>query len=80
MAWEDDWPVDHGLDHGADWPGRVLFVDVVLFAALAAYTAYRMTRRRRTPDAQGTFTPISPTSSVIPSGRPGEIRKPELQC
>ncbi len=44
--------------------GFFLFMSV-LFAALAACTAYRMTRRRRTPDAQGTFTPISPTSSVI---------------
>lgn len=44
--------------------GFFLFMGV-LFAVMAAYTAYRMTRRRRTPDQQGSFTPISPTSSVI---------------
>ncbi len=44
--------------------GFFLFM-AVLFAVLAIYTAYRMTRRRRTPEAQGSFTPISPTSSVM---------------
>lgn len=44
--------------------GFFLFM-AVLFAVLAIYTAYRMTRRRRTPEAQGSFTPNSPTSSVI---------------
>lgn len=44
--------------------GFFLFM-AVLFAALAGYTAYRMTRRRMTPESQGGFTPMSPNSSVI---------------
>lgn len=37
----------------------------VLFAVLAGYTAYRMNRRRTTPEHVGGFTPMSPNSSVI---------------
>jgi MFS family permease len=44
--------------------GFFLFM-AVLFAALAGYTAYRMTRRRETPESQGAYTPMSPNSSVI---------------
>jgi MFS family permease len=44
--------------------GFFLFM-AVLFAVLAGYTAYRMARRRTTPENQGGFTPMSPNSSVI---------------
>ena len=44
--------------------GFFLFM-AVLFAFLAGYTAYRMKRRRHTPESQGSFTPMSPNSSVI---------------
>jgi MFS family permease len=44
--------------------GFFLFM-AVLFAVLAAYTAYRMTQRRNTPESQGGFTPMSPNSSVV---------------
>lgn len=44
--------------------GFFLFI-AVLFAMLGGYAAYRMTRRRRTPEATSGFTPISPTASVV---------------
>jgi MFS family permease len=44
--------------------GFFLFM-ALLFALLAGYTAFRMTRRRRTPDAQGSYTPVSPISSGV---------------
>ncbi len=44
--------------------GFFLFM-AILFGALAAYAAWRMTRRRRTPEATSGFTPVSPTASVV---------------
>lgn len=44
--------------------GFFLFM-AALFAAMAGYTAWRMTRRRTVPLPQGTFTPMSPNTSVI---------------
>lgn len=44
--------------------GFFLFM-AILFAALAGYAAWRMTQRRATPDASGSFTALSPNTSVI---------------
>ncbi|MBL4917838.1 MFS transporter [Szabonella alba] len=37
----------------------------VLFAFLATYAAWRMTRRRQTPDATAAFTAVSPSATAI---------------
>ena len=44
--------------------GFYLF-QALLFAALAAYTIWRMTQRRERPEVTSGFTPVSPTASVI---------------
>lgn len=44
--------------------GFFLFM-AILFAMLAGYAAWRMTRRRARPEATSGFTPVSPTASVI---------------
>ncbi|NJM83942.1 MAG: MFS transporter [Tabrizicola sp.] len=46
-------------------PDGFFFFMAILFAMLAAYTAWRMTRRRQTPTAQGGFTAVTPSISVI---------------
>ena len=58
-------PLITGWMMGAMGPNGFFVFMAVLFVALAIYGAYRMTRRRQTPDAQGSFTVISPTSSVV---------------
>ncbi len=58
-------PLITGWMMGAIGPNGFFMFMAVLFAALALYAAYRMTRRRTTPDAQGSYTVVSPTSSVV---------------
>ena len=58
-------PVITGWMMGWIGPNGFFLFMAVLFAALAGYTAWRMTQRRVTPAAQGSFTPISPNVSVI---------------
>lgn len=44
--------------------GFFLFM-ALLFTALVAYAAYRMTQRRYTPDATSSFTAVSPSATAI---------------
>lgn len=44
--------------------GFFLFMGL-LFGALAAYAAWRMTQRRETPSVTAGYTPVSPTASVV---------------
>ena len=45
-------------------PGFFMFI-ALIFVFLAAYSAWRMTQRRETPDSTGSFTAVSPSSSLI---------------
>lgn len=44
--------------------GFFLFMSI-LFGILAGYAAWRMTRRRSTPEATSGYTPLSPAASVV---------------
>lgn len=44
-------------------PGGFFFVSALLFAVLAAYTAWRMARRRQ--DERGGFAPLAPSASAL---------------
>ncbi len=58
-------PIITGYIMAAMGPDGFFLFMAVLFAVLAGYTAWRMSRRRTTPDAQGTFTPMSPNVSAV---------------
>jgi MFS family permease len=44
--------------------GFFLFM-AILFAALAIYAVWRMSRRRKTPDASAAFTAVSPSATAV---------------
>ncbi len=58
-------PIITGYVMAAMGPDGFFLFMAILFAVLAVYTAWRMSRRPTTPDAQGGFTPITPNVSVI---------------
>lgn len=58
-------PIITGWMMGVIGPSGFFLFMAVIFALLTAYAMYRMTRRRRTPEAQGSYTALSPTASVV---------------
>jgi Arabinose efflux permease len=58
-------PIITGWIMGAMGPSGFFLFMAVIFALLAGYALWRMTRRRRTPEAHGSYTALSPTASVI---------------
>lgn len=58
-------PILTGWLMGVIGPSGFFLFMAVIFIMLAAYAGWRMTRRRSTPEAQGTYTALSPTASVI---------------
>lgn len=58
-------PVITGYMMGLVGPSGFFLFMSVLFAALAIYAAWRMTRRRVTPESTATFTPVSPSATAI---------------
>lgn len=58
-------PLITGWLMAAIGPDGFFMFMAVLFAALAAYTAWRMFRRRETPEPHFGYTPITPAVSVI---------------
>ncbi|MDM7931118.1 MFS transporter [Tabrizicola sp.] len=58
-------PILTGYIMAAMGPDGFFLFMAVLFAALAAYTAWRMQRRQRAPAPHASFTPMSPNLSVI---------------
>mgnify|MGYP001308258400 CR=1 FL=1 len=58
-------PIITGWMMGAIGPAGFFLFMALIFAALSGYAAWRMTQRRTTPEAQGTYTALSPTASVI---------------
>ena len=58
-------PIVTGWMMGAIGPSGFFLFMALIFGALALYAAWRMTQRRSTPEASGTYTAMSPTASVI---------------
>ncbi|MBN8293859.1 MFS transporter [Rhodobacter sp. NTK016B] len=58
-------PIVTGWLMGAIGPSGFFLYMGIIFMLLAAYAGWRMTQRRSTPDAQGSYTAISPTASVV---------------
>ncbi|PWE30127.1 MFS transporter [Pararhodobacter marinus] len=58
-------PIVTGWLMGAIGPSGFFLYMGIIFILLAAYAGWRMTQRRATPDAQGGYTAISPTASVV---------------
>ncbi len=58
-------PILTGWIMGAIGPSGFFLFMAILFGVLAAYAAWRMTRRRRTPESTSSYTPMSPSASVI---------------
>ncbi|MDN5788188.1 MFS transporter [Pseudorhodobacter sp.] len=58
-------PVITGWIMGLVGPRGFFLFMALLFAALAIYAMYRMTRRRRTADATSSFTAVSPSGTAI---------------
>ena len=58
-------PVITGWMMGLVGPRGFFLFMAVLFAALAVYALWRMTRRRRTADATSSFTAVSPSATVV---------------
>jgi len=58
-------PIITGWMMGAIGPHGFFLFMAIIFAVLASYAGWRMTQRRTTPEAHGTYTALSPTASVI---------------
>lgn len=58
-------PILTGWLMGAIGPSGFFLFMAVIFVVLAVYAAWRMTRRRSTPESHGSYTALSPTASVI---------------
>ncbi|MCB1362046.1 MAG: MFS transporter [Rhodobacter sp.] len=58
-------PIVTGWMMGAIGPSGFFLFMALIFGVLALYAAWRMTQRRSTPEASGTYTAMSPTASVI---------------
>jgi MFS family permease len=58
-------PIITGWLMGAMGPSGFFLYMAILFAALAGYTIWRMTQRRRTPEVTAGFTAVSPGASVV---------------
>ena len=58
-------PIITGWMMGVVGPSGFFLFMALIFGVLAAYSLWRMTQRRATPDAQSGYTALSPTSSAI---------------
>ncbi|WP_068296973.1 MFS transporter [Pararhodobacter sp. CCB-MM2] len=58
-------PILTGWLMGAIGPSGFFLFMAVIFVVLAVYAAWRMTRRRSTPESHGSYTALSPPASVI---------------
>lgn len=58
-------PIITGWMMGVFGPAGFFFFMGILFAVLAGYAAYRMTRRRRTPEATSGYTAVSPSATIV---------------
>lgn len=58
-------PIITGWLMGQIGPSGFFLFMAIIFALLAGYAAWRTIRRRRTPEAQSSYTPLSPSASAI---------------